>query len=137
MSLRSICLALCSLTVVRPIYALDDADQGIYAIVHIDGHVTNKEFRVSHSSSGWTVEDHKPDGSWEDVSCQPECTMRESSPSDLAAFLGVGPSAMSTECIQNSAFAICRSNEAGTRQYTFFTFVENQLHSLKLARKGK
>ena len=116
--------------------ALDQSDVGVYAIVHVDGHVTNKLFRVLHPNGGWKVEDKRPDGSWEDVTCEAQCILVESSAADVERFLGKAPKGARAECIHNSAFAICRAtNKAkpSTRQYLFVALTEQRPIALRLA----
>ena len=119
-----------------PVLALDQSDVGVYAIVHVDGHVTNKLFRVLHSSGSWKVEDKKPDGSWEDVTCEAECVLAESSGADVERFLGKAPSGAHAECVNNTAFAICRTTDQakpGARQYLFVALKQPQPIVLQLA----
>ena len=119
--------------------ALDQSDVGVYAIVHVDGHVTNKLFRVLHPKGGWKVEDQKPDGSWEDVTCEAECVLVESSAADVERFIGKAPSGTHAECIHNISFAICRATDQakpGARQYLFVALTQQQPIILHLAPQG-
>ena len=116
--------------------ALDQSDVGVYAIVHVDGHVTNKVFRVLHPDGGWKVEDKRPDDSWEDVTCEAQCVLVESSPADVEHFLGKAPKGAHADCIHNTAFAICRATDEAkpsARQYLFVALTQEQPIVLRLA----
>jgi len=117
-------------------FAFDQRDVGVYAIVHVDGHVTDKLFRVLHPNGGWRVEDKRPDGSWEDVTCEAECILVESSAADVERFLGKAPKGVRAECIYNNAFAICRATDEtkpSVRQYLFVALTEQRPIVLRLA----
>ncbi len=118
--------------------ALNASDVGTYAIVHVDGHVTDKQFRVQRSEMGWTVEERRPDGSWEDVTCTSGCAMVESSQADVERFLGKEKlKNISAECIHDSAFAFCRTTSKvgpGRREYLFVALTEKQPVTLRLSR---
>ena len=118
-------------------HALDQSDAGTYAIVHVDGHVTEIVFRIAHPNVSWKVENRQPDGSWEDVACEEGCITMESSPADVERFLGKAPQGMNAECINNTAFAICRvidDAKPEERQYLFVALTEAQPITLRLVR---
>lgn len=133
---RLILVALANLLIPLPALALDQSDTGVYAIVHVDGHVTDKLMRVQHPDGRWVVEEQAPDGSWRDVTCEDKCVMAESSPADVDKFLGKAPKGMHAECINNTAFAICRVSDLvkpGQRQYLFVGFTAERPVVLGLA----
>jgi hypothetical protein len=86
----------------------------------------------------WTLEDRKPDGSWASVTCEKECTLRESSEADIQRFFPAATLAQITpDCIHNMAFAFCgytlKTNTA-VRGYLFVVLSYNPPVSLRLAR---
>jgi hypothetical protein len=119
-----------------PVAALDQSDAGVYAIVHVDGHVTTRLMRVLHPDGRWEVEEQEPDGSWKNVTCEDGCVMAESLPADVEKFLGKAPKDLHAECINNMAFAICRVSDQvkpGQRQYLFVGFTKKGPVVLRLA----
>jgi hypothetical protein len=118
--------------------ALNSSDVGTYAVVHVDGHVTDMQFRVLRSEMSWSVEERRPDGSWEDVTCTADCAMAESKPADVLRFFGSEKlKSMSVECIHDSAFAFCRADSKvspGAREYLFVALTEKQPITLRLSR---
>ena len=122
-----------------PVFGLDQTDEGIYAIVHVDGHVTDKLFQLTRPNGNWKVEDKKSDGSWEDVSCGANCVMVESSAANVKQFLEKAPNGMEAECINNSSFAICRATDQaklGERQYLLVALTQLHPIILRLARQA-
>lgn len=118
--------------------ALDQSVVGSYAVVHVDGHVTDKVFRVLQPEDGWKVERKNPDGSWEDVTCEAECVMRQSSATDIERFLGKPPEGVQASCTHNSAFALCRvtdSKKTTAPQYVFVALTEREPIHLRLTRQ--
>jgi hypothetical protein len=88
--------------------ALDLSSVGTYAIVHSDGHVTDRTFRVTHAMGRWRVEDRKSDGTWSDVTCQHDCVLQESNAEHLLRFFGaLELNAIQPSCVHNKAFAFC------------------------------
>lgn len=121
-------------------HALDQSDAGTYAIVHVDGHVTDMVFRIAHPNGSWKVENRQPDGSWEDVTCEAGCITMASSPADVERFLGKAPKGTNAECISNSSFAICRvidDAKPEDRQYLFVALTQAQPITLRLVRQDK
>lgn len=47
---------------ISPAIALEPSAAGTYAIVHSDGHITDRLFRVTSLSGRWKLEDKKPMG---------------------------------------------------------------------------
>jgi hypothetical protein len=121
-----------------PALALDESDVGVYATVHVDGHVTDHLLRLTHPGPRWTVEDQKADGTWEEVTCEKECVLMESSKADIEHFLGKAPSGEHAECLHNVSFAICRVTDdttPGQRQYLFVALTQEQPIVVRLARQ--
>lgn len=117
--------------------ALNSTDVGVYSVVHVDGHVTDKKFRLLRSERGWSVEEERPDGTWEDITCMPGCAMVESSLSDVERFLGHEALDEAGECIHNQAFAFCRVTSKALpaqRNYLFVALTQKKPIALRLAR---
>ena len=70
------------------VQAFDISNTGEYAVVHVDGHLTDKVFRVLQKDGRWAVEDKKAEGSWEDVTCEDECKLVVSSPQQVEILVG-------------------------------------------------
>ena len=115
--------------------ALDKADEGVYALVHRDGHVTTKIARLSQPDGRWRLEDRKPDGSWEDVTCEEACALEETTPDQVEKFLqGTALDGLSLRCVHDQAFAFCRGGGSGTRSYYMLAFSGGQVIPLKWVR---
>ena len=123
------------------VFALDNTDIGSYAIVHSDGHITDKVFRVLYSELKWKIEDQKPDGSWQDVTCGAECVLVESTPVDIEHFLiPKPPENITATCVHNKAFAFCRVSSLvnpSIREYAMIVLTEAQPILITLARVAK
>ncbi|WP_156948395.1 hypothetical protein [Marinobacterium jannaschii] len=99
-------------------------DTGEFAVVHVDGHVTNKVFRVINQDDKWRVEDKKDNGKWEDVTCEVDCILSKSKPEHIAEFFhNQFPQNTEIECVHNQAFAFCSllKNSAKTSVLVAFT----------------
>jgi len=134
------CAAAALVWIANPALALDQSDVGDYALVHVDGHVTDMIFRVSHPPDKWKVENRQPDGSWQDVSCEAGCLLVDSSGADVERFLGEIPNGRAATCIHNSSFAICRVTDQARpaeRQYVFVALTQQHPITLRLARQEK
>jgi hypothetical protein len=115
--------------------ALDKADEGIYALVHRDGHITQKIARLSQPDGHWRLEDRKPDGSWEDVTCEDACALAVTTPDQVAKFLqGTALDGIAMECVHDQAFAFCRSGNTGVRSYYMLAFSGEAIIPLKWVR---
>lgn len=116
--------------------ALDKADEGVFALVHQNGQVTKKIARLSHSGERWRIEDRKPDGSWEDVTCESACVLEETSQEQVTKFLAGTPlEGLSMECVHDQAFAFCRSGEEPvSRAYHMLAFVNGSVIPLNWVR---
>lgn len=118
-------------------HALDNHDVGKYAVIHKDGHVTNKIFRVVHSDTRWEIEDRKQNGEWDDVTCEKGCILMESKEKDIEYFMGgKAPAGMVAECIHNQAFAFCRITKEGdkNRRYLFIALTQHGPIPINLQR---
>lgn len=92
--------------------------EGTYAIVHKDGGVTSKQFRVTWMEGGWHLLDRKEDGTWSDVSCSRGCRLKEARPDQTQRYLGHADDRHGA-CIHNTAFAFCSDRSVGMdTQYT-------------------
>eukprot|EP01136_Pigoraptor_vietnamica_P041627 Opistho-1_new@14808 len=119
--------------------ALDASDTGSYAIIDVDGKVTDKVFRVLLNGTQWRLESRKPDGGWEDVSCQGDCQLRVSSEQDLRRIFSVVELPTPTPaCVHNKAFAFCRYTAptalAGTPSHALFAIVNPRPIQIRLSR---
>lgn len=117
--------------------ALDASDAGTYALIHVDGHVTSKVFRILHDGERWRVEDRIDADTWQDVTCESDCVLRDSSAEEVEFALGGRPPSTMAECVQNSAFAFCRVSELSVpdkRSYLFVAFVDGRAYQLRLQR---
>jgi len=102
--------------------ALDQSDAGEYAVVHRDGHITEMVFRTALREGKWSLERRMPDGTWDDVTCEKDCVLVDSSAADIERFFGKLPKGAYADCIHNKAFAFCRGTDdatPGKRQYLF------------------
>jgi hypothetical protein len=104
--------------------ALDSSDVGTYAVVHRDGHVTNFTFFVSSSKGSWDVEQQNPDGSWNNVTCEHDCLLRESTSQDIKRFFPSSTLAhLSPSCVNNTAFAFCNYTAQASSQEKGYIFI--------------
>lgn len=116
-------------------FALDRADEGVYALVHKDGHVTKKIARLGQQDGRWRLEDRKPDGSWEDVTCGKACALMETTPEQVTRFLdGTALQGTAMQCLHNQAFAFCRVESAGRRRYYMLAFAGGAVIPLEWVR---
>jgi hypothetical protein len=116
---------------------LDASDVGVYDIVHRDGHLTDMRFRLVEGPERWKLEQKKPDGSWDDVTCEEHCLLVDSSYEDVKGFMnGEPPPGMWARCIHNTAFAFCRVTGpgAGDRRYTLVALTTANPTPIKLQR---
>jgi len=115
--------------------ALDKGDIGEYAVIHKDGHVTNKIFRVAYTNDNWKIEDRKIDGSWEGVTCEKYCILSNSTEQEVELFMGgKPPKNMSTSCIHNREFAFCSvtKSDEKIRKYLFLVITQNPAIAINL-----
>lgn len=100
---------------------------------------TEKVLKLVRGSSNWRVEDKRPDGTWQDVTCEQSCVLSDSSDSDLERFFpGKNLTNMAMACVHNTAFAICRfvvPEHPDRPQYAFVAFIEGGLAHLRLQRE--
>ena len=116
-------------------FALDKTDEGVYALLHRDGHITNKIARLSQPDGRWRLEDRKPDGTWEDVTCEDACALVETTPEQVGQFLrGTALDGLSMECVHDQAFAFCRSGSTDVRSYYMLAFSGGAVIPLKWVR---
>jgi hypothetical protein len=119
-------------------YAIDESDLGIYVVVHRDGSLTTKSFRLAKGDKSWKVEDRRPDGSWVDVTCTGDCVLGVSGLDDIKRFFpGTALDEIVPTCVHNVAFAFCRYSlvkDAKFRGYIFVALTEQKPISLRLAR---
>jgi len=118
--------------------AMDVSDEGTYAVIHIDGHVTSKLLRFYRAGESWRLVGQKPDGSWNDGPCQ-GCELTPATPLDVNRFMGgAPPPGMSADCVSNSHLAFCRIVEGvgpdATHQYGFVALEGDRPQYLKLKR---
>jgi hypothetical protein len=134
--MKTIAVLAMLLTAAGNAFALDKADEGVYALVHRDGQITQKIARLSHSDGRWRLEDRKPDGSWEDVTCESACTLEETSQAHVTGFLhATSLDGLAMECVHDQAFAFCRSGTApASRAYHMLAFVDGRVIPLKWVR---
>jgi len=138
--MRSLCLSafILSWLVGASAYAIDDSDVGIYVVVHRDGTLTTKSFRLVKGDKNWKVEDRRPDGSWVDVTCTGNCVLGVSGPDDIKRFfLSTALAEIVPTCVHNTAFAFCRYSlvkDPKFRGYIFVALTEQKPISLRLAR---
>ena len=116
--------------------ALDDSDEGTYALVHVDVHVTQKHIRLLRHGNGWIALDAS--GPTNPNEC-PSCLLESSTLADVERFLGgPAPEGMSAECANNDQMAICRVMEGrgpeASRQYGFIALTEGTPVYVKLTR---
>ena len=102
----------------------DVLEAGQFAVVHVDGHVTNKVFRVVSEKGRWRVEDQKENGNWEDVTCEINCILSKSHSDQVIEFFhNKLPENTEIECVHNQAFAFCTllANSVKTSVLVAFT----------------
>jgi hypothetical protein len=118
--------------------ALDQSDAGMYNVVRRDGTVANMTFMVAFIENRWSVLRQKPGNSWEDVTCEGDCVLRESKDSDLSRFFNAQDlSELALSCIHNKAFAFCRydwKTAARPRGYVFVSLIESSPLHIQVAR---
>jgi hypothetical protein len=112
----SLCLAGCATVPPAQRAHLDSGDAGVYGLIHKDGHLTDKRYRLTKRPDRWVMEDKLPDGSWEDFTCEKDCLLRDSTESDIASWMGRIPEGASVACVHNTAFALCRFMRAGSEE---------------------
>ena len=116
---------------------IDDSDIGVYGAIHRNGQLTDKRFRMVRSNERWEVEDQRPDGSWENVTCEKSCVLVESAAKDVKRFMGgEPPPGMWAGCLHNSAFAFCKVVKQGSaeRRYVLVGLVADQVIPIQLMR---
>ena len=116
--------------------ALDKSDEGVFALVHKDGRVTQKIARFSQVSGRWHLEDRLPDGKWEDVTCEDACSLQETTPQQVEQFLrGTALEGGTLDCVHDQAFAFCRADTPhGNREYYMLAFSDGMVIPLKWVR---
>jgi hypothetical protein len=138
MRVRTLVFAALVLLASLPAVALQPDDAGTYLVVNVQGQITPKAFRMVQGASQWTLEERKPDGNWASVTCEKECTLRESSEADIQRFFPPATLAQITpDCVHNMAFAFCGYSpkaNAALRGYLFVAMIANPPISLRLAR---
>lgn len=137
--MKMIFQSLLSLAVLLPFpsVALDESAAGLYAIIHRDGNVTQKIFRVRYAGTAWHLEDKKADGTWQDVTCEEDCVLEESTSAEVETFLGPVPKGTAAECVNNKAFAFCRmsrANRTGESNHILVALVTGKPIPIRLAR---
>ncbi len=118
--------------------ALDQSDAGEYAVVHRDGHVTDMVFRAVWQKGQWSIERPQPDGTWDDVTCESDCVLADSSAVDIERFFGELPKGVDAECVHNKAFAFCRGTDdtaPGKRHYLLVALAKSPPTVIRLAPK--
>jgi len=110
-------------------------DTGKFAVVHKDGHVTSKVFRVINENNKWRVEDKKKNGKWEDVTCQIDCILSASSTENINQYFDHKvPENTDVECIHNQAFAFCTLKKYSEKTSVLIAFTPTKLVHLKLKK---
>jgi len=116
---------------------LDGSDAGIYGVLHRDGHLIDKKLRLVRGAERWQLENLRTDGSWEDVTCEKNCQLVESTNADIQRFMNseMRPG-MRARCIHNIAFAFCRVTEQDSeeRRYMLIGLITVQPIPVKLER---
>lgn len=114
--------------------SLPPTAEGAYAIVHKDGGVTSKHFRITRMEDGWHLLDRKEDGTWSDVSCSRGCRLKEARPDQTQRYLGHADDS-SSACIHNAAFAFCSDNSVSMdTQYTLIILTKGPPIPIQLKR---
>jgi hypothetical protein len=135
---RLFCLAVLLLMPIAAL-ALDASNAGVYAVVHRDGHVTAKAFRLLIQEGRWQIEDRKPDGTWENVTCEVDCVLGDSTAADVERFLGKLMAGERAECLHNKSFAFCRVDDEshpGEQQYLLVALTQQRPIVMRLAAQG-
>lgn len=89
--------------------ALDATDQGLYNVIHRDGHTTDITFMAAVAQEQWHLYRQMPNHAWEDVTCEGECALVESSMADLNRFFRAEDvKQIVLTCVHNKAFAFCK-----------------------------
>ena len=133
--MKSFLLLTLSLLAVGPALALDQEDAGTYAVVHKDGHVTDRIARLGFADGRWHMESRNPDGSWEDVTCEQECQLLESTAEQVQAIVDATPLAgTAMECVHDQAFAFCRAGAGAARSYYMLAFIGDRVMPVKWVR---
>ena len=108
-----------------PAFAFDSNNIGEFAIVHRNGQLTDFTLRVSRLANQWKVQNQTESGLWQDLGCEGDCRLVESNKEEVAYFMGgEQPKDMTTQCIHNVAYAVCRVDiDDGSSQYLFIALV--------------
>jgi len=112
--------------ITAPVQAFDIDNSGEFAIVHRNGQVTDMTLKITRQADQWKVQNQNELGIWQDLGCQGECQLVESNKEEVAYFMGgEEPGDMSTQCIHNIAYALCRVDVEGEKipQYLFIALV--------------
>ena len=116
---------------------LDAHDQGLYMLVHRDGHlVKNQINKLQLDGTQWNLYKRQPDGSWESVTCEEACLLKESTPDEIGSFTaGTEIFGADLACVHDTAFAFCRETKQDkTRAYYLVAFVNGGSVPIKYAR---
>lgn len=123
---------------ISPAIALEQSAAGTYAIVHSDGHITDRLFRVTSLSGRWKLEDKKADGTWSDVTCQRDCELQASAAEHIQRIFTPAELAKITpDCVHNMAFAFCAytvKTNPGAVGYVLMALVRDKPTPIRLAR---
>ncbi len=128
-----------SLAMAPAAYAFDDVNAGIYAVVHKDGHTTEKVFRVVRKDSGWSIEDKLESGEWKEVTCDGACILQVSTADEIEYLMGAGLSdGMTGECLHNMYFGFCATvyDDKPERSYVMVANADGRIVPMRLKRIG-
>lgn len=118
--------------------ALDASDVGMYNVIHRDGRVVEMTFIASVIEERWRILRKQAGNKWEDVTCEGDCALRESSLADLSHFFSAEDLKQITPtCVHNKAFAFCRYEirvGSPVRGYVFVALLGPRPIHVRLAR---
>lgn len=106
-------------------------------LVHRDGHLVKDHIdKLQLDGTQWNVYKRHPDGSWESVTCEEACLLKESTQEEIMSFTaGTEIFGFNLACVHDSAFAFCReAKEDKTRAYYLVAFVNGSSIPIKYAR---
>jgi hypothetical protein len=118
---------------------MDATDVATYRFISVKNEPTQKLLRLAGGPGSWRIEDKQHDGTWQDVTCEGGCRLKESKESDLKRFFPADNlAAVKMTCIHNTAFALCkysRKSAVGEPSYVFVALTEKYPIPLRLKRE--
>ena len=90
-------------------FSLDATDQGLYNVMHRGGYTTDMTFMATIIQGRWHMYRQMQNHAWEDVTCEGDCNLVESSTADMSRFFRAEDvKEITLTCVHNKAFAFCK-----------------------------